>query len=342
MNFERFQILSILRHFHRAQSGAALTEFAITLPVYLMFTAGIISLYNIQKDAILTHQLASSHLWEEAIEVQTSYTSRLFPLGGAANSFSYYSDVGETWTIMNGFDSVTSGLGMYNESGVKAGGMDLIPGFNVSPDPKVNLAPDVMDKESHSFCLMNDNALQSCDLSVSGFAAAINSLLDLAGARPGLAAGIRYGIVGVYDDTAYKSLEMLDNNDPKARYTVMAPTMPEERLMAVALTRLEMSRGHDAYDKFVAFGTGQTDFSGGGSIDVPDLEDLEQCGDDAQAAAQEYDDCCDVCFICRSNARKKLDKIGDECGGDAGGGQGMVDQMGDLGWGDIGSGPGNN
>lgn len=282
---------------HRAQSGAALTEFAITLPVYLAFTVGILTLYNIQQDTLISQARASSSLWNEVIEAQTSYNpAHMVPIAGAAMSqVDYYNPIGDTFSVMSGLDTITAAGGIHFEGGTKAGTITAIPGFTLGVEPGARpiLTPDIMDSNSHAFCLVNDNLVEGisdCDTSFSGFSSTINSLLDIAGVRPGFAAGIRYGVVGAYDDESYESHHLLNNDDPKARFNTMVPTVSEERIWSVLLTRLEMGRGGN-YDSFVAFGIDAADFSGTDQIDTAEVTECQQ---NAQAAGEAYADCEDV------------------------------------------------
>lgn len=341
MNLSLTAIRSLITRFHRAESGAALTEFAITLPVYLFFTFGIINLYTIQQDKMISQARASSQLWTTAVEAQTSYNAaHIHPVSGAfVGQSNYYNPVGDTFSLMSGFDTVTSALGIHFEGATKAIAANAVPGFHTAVEPKVALS-EVMDPESVAFCMVNDRideGVRNCANSPSGFFSAINSVLGGAGAYPGIAAGIRYGVIGAYDDEAYSSHELLDNNDPKARFNVMVSTSPEERILSVLMTRLAMT-DYDPYEKFVAFGSGKADFSGAEGLDTPDLDQLtenaEQCAADAQRVGERMENCGNA--ICRARRRRDMRRVRRRCN-NSGGAESIIGDAGNLGWDDIGS-----
>lgn len=293
----------ILRSFHREQAGTALTEFVITMPVYLFFFSGIITLHQLQEVRLYSHQKTSAELWEKAVDMQTSYFSGgLSPGAGAINTGAYYAKANDLASITGALDTGDAALGMYFESGIKAGAIDNVPflNANITPEPKMNLAPDIMNEESHAHTLMNDRIFSIGSCNGSGIGNILCLVLSGTGARPSLAAGIRYGVVGAVDKTNYNT-PLFDNNNVKARYNVAAPTYPNERWEALALSRLEMSNGHDAYDELLEFGI----VSGSGSaprVKAPNQED-GNCGGnpgggDTEQCQQEYDAylaCMDTC-----------------------------------------------
>lgn len=272
-----FSIRQRLTSIHRTQDGTALTEFVITLPVYLIFFSGILTLHQLQEVRLFSHKKTSAELWEKAIDVQTSYFSaHMNPGTGAFVTGAYYADSGDLGATA-ALDTGDAALGMYWESGLKLKALALgAPIFNANfeYEPQTDLAPDVMNPSSHAYCLMNDRIGGRCGDSDGGgggsLGATISTLFDFGGARPGFAAGIRYGVVGAVDKSSY-AVPLFDNSRPKARYNVTAPTYPNERWEALALTRLEMSQGHDGYDELLEWGivTGSGSPSGVGQGSPP-------------------------------------------------------------------------
>lgn len=284
--------LQKLRAFHSAQSGTALTEFVITIPVYLIFFSGIITLYQIQEIRLFSQQSTSAELWKNAIKVQTKpvknetsendseFTDwRMVPGPAAAETAKYYAATNESLSVTGLLDTGTAAMGMYFDSGVKTEAINLIPllNANVSPDPQTDLASEIMHEGSHAYNLMNDQMLSNMNSGGGGILGIVSMALNATGARPGIAAGIRYGIVGAYDKTNY-GVAPFDNTKLKTRYAVSAPTKPSERWVALALSRIEMSVGHDGYDELLAFGIG----TGGGDkpdrVKAPNREN-HSCGD---------------------------------------------------------------
>lgn len=321
-NLFLFALPNLLRRLHSEQAGTALTEFAITLPVYLLFFAGIVSFHQVQQAALMSHQKASAELWKEAVHMQTTrFTDGYTPLAGVYNAADYYSRAGETFGIAHTIDTVTSVQGMYADSHYKVWAMDKVLLADLKSESK--LAPKVMNEKSHAYKLMDDR-VQAPSGGGSGVLRIVSMALDMTGARPAIAAGVRYGVVGGVDKDHY-DVPFFDNSRPKARYNASAPTYPEERWAALALTRIEMANTK-AYNELLAFGNhkfgtnkpprakapgvpdGPGNCDGGGGVEEMSEEEKafrEEC----QRRAEKYESCYNGCSgtfkrICRLRCKK--------------------------------------
>ncbi len=240
--------LGSLRRLHQSRSGTAMTEFAVTLPIYILFMIGILNLYNIHQEVLLSEQRASAELWEDAVGVQSGFpvSFEMTPGSGAISSASHYSSVGDFLSVANSIDSGTAAGGMYAESGLKVSAADLIPNVNVDPEPEFNLNQVVCDP-SFTSNLMNDRMLAG-QMDYDNFAGIASSVLNATGARPALGAGIRYGIVGGIDDHQFGSdsdasamgMTQAFGGDVQTDYSALAPTRPVDRIGTVGLARLEI------------------------------------------------------------------------------------------------------
>lgn len=89
-----------LRYFFRDQSGTAMTEFIITVPIFLFLFSGLLALGNISQGAVAAHTEAAAPFWREAYAAERqssrmsprgqSWTS--LPIGGAASMLSNYNN----------------------------------------------------------------------------------------------------------------------------------------------------------------------------------------------------------------------------------------------------------
>lgn len=72
------KMLSLLRGFDRDQRGTSLTEFVITLPVFIIIFAGVGSLTRMEKESVRTKLAAVRATWNEAIPVHNTKND-MFP-----------------------------------------------------------------------------------------------------------------------------------------------------------------------------------------------------------------------------------------------------------------------
>lgn len=243
-----------LRRLHRCDSGAALTEFAITLPVYVVFMVGIITMYEIHQGVLVSEQKAAANLWDDALDVQhRDYLPdlRATPASGAVNSGSFYNEVGDTWTVSSGLDMAAAG-GHYTDSGAKAGFASLIDPAAANPDPpggpRLRL-DQIICSPSHAETLMNDS------VSLNSFSGSWTNLLAATGVGQMMGSGIRYGIVSGIDETDFGSSDEIRayQAETQTSYNASAPTRPMERLYGVAMARMEIGT-EDAFEDTIAFG----------------------------------------------------------------------------------------
>lgn len=281
-------IQSVARQLRDEERATALTEFVIILPIFLVAFGGILSLYDAHETALRTHALASAELWKDVRPIQTSYKAvHMHPVAGAIDAGLHYNDTGQ-WGVMAAKDIGESIGGLYADSGGKASMAAVVE--NIGVDPKLTLSGVLGDNTSHTFNLMND-LIMAGQMQTGGWAQVTSSVLTQAGARPALAAGIRYGIGSSVVRKDFPSSPWLDGQ-AEAAYTAAAPPMPEERLLAVVLTRLEMGTV-DAYQEAGMPFTMVPEFGAADGISVPDAGELQQQSQECAQEAQEWAECRD-------------------------------------------------
>src|SRR5690554_5578457 len=297
-------IHSVARQLRNEEDGTALTEFVIILPIFLVAFGGILSLYDAHETALRTHALASAELWADVRPIQTSYKAQhMHPAAGAIDAGLHYADTGQ-WGVAAAKDITEALAGMYADSGGKVMLADMIE--EVGVEPKLTLSGIVENNNSHTFNLMNDQMLAG-EMNMQGFSGVASTILTQIGARPVLAAGIRYGIASSVVRTPFPANRRLLNGQVEAAYTAAAPPMPEERLMAVALTRLEMGTEAPLQEALMPF-TMIPKFESAGSIS--NSEELEQQSQECAQEAQEWAECRDKWGVFCTKDKP-------DCGGDA-------------------------
>ncbi|RAL24865.1 hypothetical protein DL240_01250 [Lujinxingia litoralis] len=266
-----------------------MTEFVIVLPLFLTAFVGITALYDAHETALRTHGLAAADLWADTRTIQTSYAAiNMHPAAGAIDAGLHYSDTGQ-WGVAAVKDVAEAAGGLYADSGAKAKLASFIE--NVGVNPKLTLSGILGDNTSHTFNLMNDQMMAG-QMQTGGWAQITSSILTQSGARPALAAGIRYGIGASVVRKEFSEHYWLSGQQAEAAYTAAAPTMPEERLLAVALTRLELGTTTAYQDAMMPF-TMIPEFDAASSVDVPNAEELDQQSQECAQKAQEWADCRD-------------------------------------------------
>lgn len=223
-----------LSRLHKAESGSAMTEFVIGLPIFILIFSGMGSLYSLNNSALLVRAEANSDLWRNA----EMGAGDIIPVA-AIGSVGSFGDI-----VQNG----ASALGIYADSGVKTViPLNLVPGSKPqSPCFTVGCALGGANSDYFSWGLLNDNAadgLMNGNISASGWANVISSALTVTGSRPAFAAGIRYGAVEGNAATKTVSIGQWGSFDLQpGKLDIPGITQPTHRALAVGLTRLEFAR----------------------------------------------------------------------------------------------------
>ncbi|TXD38904.1 hypothetical protein FRC98_00440 [Lujinxingia vulgaris] len=280
-------IQSVARQLRDEERATALTEFVIILPIFLVAFGGILSLYDAHETALRTHALASAELWKDVRPIQTSYKAQhMHPVAGAIDAGLHYNNTGQ-WSFAAAKDIGEALGGMYSDSGAKVSLAAIVEDVGVD-EVYMSLDGIVGNNNSHAFNLMNDRILAG-QMDMEGFSEIASTLLTKSGARPALAAGIRYGIGSSVVRKDFPSSPWL-SGQAEAAYTAAAPPMPEERLMAVALTRLEMGTEEPLQEALMPF-TMVPKFASAGSVQSGD--ELQEQGEECAQEAREWAECRD-------------------------------------------------
>ncbi len=107
----------VLSRFHRDERGTTLTEFVITLPLFIIIFAGVGTLTRMEKESVRTKLMAVRATWDEAMPVYGTKSS-IFP--GINHAYPSMAAINEFNTVMSntspGGDlaALASAFGMIN------------------------------------------------------------------------------------------------------------------------------------------------------------------------------------------------------------------------------------
>ncbi len=300
-----------LQRLHRDRRATALTEFAITLPVFMLFLSGIVTLYDLQQQALFTHQESVSELWERAVHIQETGPLDSAMSMAQGNPMSTLEDMGHM-SSASGAYSVNS---FYNEMGFgddwlgtttdnlsTLGGMHGDSGLKTEVFHQAGLTPNHW----------SDNSWPHQNVSDVGDSSALDTLMqdriDQGGFRPALAAGLRYGIAGGTADREFSVNDSLREYSAESLtgYNASAPTYPSERLAAVFFAWRHVS-GTDGYDNMIEFGITRV---GSGADSAGDVDDIATGNEECEAETQAWSDCVQN----QQDQGTSQDEIEDVCG----------------------------
>ncbi len=301
MNPIRF-VESILFRLRADESGSAMTEFVVGLPVFILIFGGMGMLYRLNNEILISKAKASADLWENADVGAGDF----IPILAAGDLLS-----GDFSTAAQ---NSTSALGIYSDSYVKT----LIP-LSTLPGTKPDEGCFTLDCEQigmtdeyFSGILLDDNMVNGLkgNLSADGWANGISSVLSVTGSRPAIVAGIRYG--GVEGESVSSSVSTPMFGDVEfetGNLDVPGITQPTWRGLGVLATRLEFATD-PVFNKQIPEFDSDFDF---------DQSDVPESQGECQQAMETYRGCIDSQPAGDSNKKKarackSLDPE-EQCGG---------------------------
>jgi hypothetical protein len=258
---------ALLKKF-RSESGSAMTEFVIGLPIFIMIFSGMGVLYRLNHESLIVKADANAQMWADA---EASMVG-MVPLVGAATSVGSIGDL---------FQNGLSGAGIYADSGVKVRiPKTLMPGA-VSVTPKLTIGGIMGTTDEYvSHRLLND--MVDPTWHGGGFVGAFNSIVQTSGAGPAIAAGMRYGAVDG-EATRSFSTKFGDLNFESGKLDVPMPNASVHRVAPVIMTRLALE-GTERYKKPIQVFDMSMNLNSEGREDI---EEMEEC----QQEAQDYQNC---------------------------------------------------
>ena len=271
--------LGLLRALHRDEAATTLTELVIILPIFVFMFSGILRIYKYEDLSVQAHASSYAQAMDQHANLQQAFVPdwSISPLTAAGNAALWHN--GTHGGMDRAADLVVDapiGLGHMTESRTKlllAGSeADIVEDAQLDPEKLFytvqDLAQEYMPEDTRNKfgfgpdhtgftnALMNDRldlgAVQDFDAGSPG--AALNSLMDIAGARPALAAGMRYGITRGKVDMTHESWLGREFLTQTATHGA-APPRPTSRFITFGVVRMTLAT-NEAYDNdILAFET---------------------------------------------------------------------------------------
>lgn len=302
----RFQPIRLaLSTLHRDQSGAAMTEFVITLPVWILLFAGVITMTKMGMNTVANQLDTQRKLWDGVFEASTGkvaahMTSATGGGEAAVESYRLAGVSGNPHVIATTANGVTmtalAGKGSWGESYARTKPFQYLPGADV---PNVHGSPGgaLRTGSGYPVQIVNDG-LANADWksgSGNGISKVINLFGDAlsgSGGLAALAAGIRYGEVYVENPSPPVGTLFGQNFTAMSHANILVAPSPltgaEADYLPLVLARF-VAEGEKNYSVMMNFGESEWDGDGGdGGYDFTDPnEQMQNDRDEARRQAEE-------------------------------------------------------
>ncbi len=273
--------MSLLKRFYQHEEGATMTEFVMTLPMFIFCFVGIVQLGLFSERSIKVWANAHRETFDPAVSVsQTRFSLvHMQPAVGAAYSgvglltgSKPLNQTGVQRGIVLAAETATYGgmalKGHWGESSMRTLPVDALVDMRWVEGKRTTNSNTIIGSSALARDLLDETS--SFSGSGGGALGAINALLSGSGARPAMAAGQRYGaVVGRATDSmtvAHRSVNM------SAHFNTLVPPFPLEGFEAGAVplgvVRLTME-SHSPYKEILGIRWSQP--YPGGSISVPTI-----------------------------------------------------------------------
>jgi len=308
IRFDKSVLTRISHGFHYNHSGAALTEFVITLPVWIILFAGLLGMGKFGLNTTANQLETQTKIWNSVITESDDAVHMTTVSGGldaGAKSGEVFTKEGSPNNITTGLNTLVmipglSGAGSWGESFGRTKLLEYVPLLDV---PSVKSGPDDVLAGGSGFPLkiVNDGGMGT-DFGAQSSASAFSKVLDYvgdvisgSGALAAVAAGNRYGEVYAESQsepikvwigasvTANSHANMLVGPSPLTGAT--ADYLP------FAMARL-IAEGEHNYAVMLNFGESEWQNDSGGSRDIGESpsDELEQGKQDSKDKREENEE----------------------------------------------------
>ena len=273
------RMFDIFRRLADDERGTTLTEFVMTLPIFVMIFIGILQLGTVTAHSVVVDARAYKETWDLAIPVSKEKVSlaHMTPASGGglavkAISYEHTRSSLQQGAVQAAELMTYQGLakdGTLGESYNRALPAEKVLNIgNLDGNLQSSLSPDLIGNSKYAKDLLNE----SVDFAASGSGALsqLNGFVTGAGIRPAIAAGMRYGaVVGeASDSTSWLNFPV----NYRAHFNTLVAPYPmgtaEDELTTTAVTRLTME-AQNPYAEVLGIAFEQPLSSE--SINVPDL-----------------------------------------------------------------------
>ncbi|GEM_PF-4555803 len=238
---------NILSKVHLNEKGAALTEFVIGLPIFLLIFSGIVSISQLSQAGIGTMVTANHKLWVASQEDSIANATPVAVVGGIGRD-ALFGDFKADSLLSTGAQAG----GIYFDAWAKNKVASIIPGApgeDVNPVRTIGEIHENFTDESPAQNLLDDNLLDpnvSAEMPKGEIGALLggiaNKLLNVSGVRLGFVTGIRYGERRVVQKEKKVVTSFGSYSIPEMSLSLPINTEPTHRVYAVTMVRLQHSQ----------------------------------------------------------------------------------------------------
>ncbi len=293
-------MISLLKRLHSLESdetGSAMTEFIIFLPVWGFLFAGIFALAELGMETTRVQLMANKQIWDKVIPI-TEYSNfdEHATIGAyftaTAKYGEYAANSANPSQALDGAEAIAFGVGgtggHWGESHARVLPYDALGIAEV--DDLTRTPSDIVGDQKYPNHIVDDSVTD--DLSVSGgFAEVLAEILTSSGAVHAAGAGIRYGAVfGEIENHEIKVAGGL-THDASAHYDILvapAPLTGFTTKMSFGIARL-LAETEDEYSVMMNYGDSEWEGNASGGTGGYNTGDANVQGqvDDAEERERE-------------------------------------------------------
>ncbi len=300
--FKRF-----LFHWNRDERAAAMTEFVIGLPIYILIFSGMGALYRLNEEGLKVRMTTVTQLTKNQ---KANHFKQFIPSVGALASVNNYADV---------FQNAPQARGMWRDSYNKVSLPYNALGGTIGVEPRskieeITLYSPTQGIGTFANDLLNDKGFMTpyngSSSGIGGIPQILMNVISGLGVPLAIGAGIRYGASeGNSQLTFTHPWTGTITYDPEIIDTP-APTASHHRIAPVAIARLETWTECPWDYEILRFNLPMASCGTNGSAgEEPPPDEATEC----QGQAEEYGDCLETCD---STPRDELDpprSLFDDC-----------------------------
>lgn len=245
------------RRLHEDRRGTSMTEFVITLPLFILLFEGIVVLGSLQREGTETKVKAAINLWNDSVKVQKSTIfnswndpgaiEHMHPFGGVTSTASNLGKLDPEWQVFEGAKAGRMATGgHYGESKFLVDDTQLSRITGHTPNTTSEYKWDATSHLNKPFATrqVNDGFADGEETSVSGGGGLgqLTSQFSLnfsAGVWQSQGAGIRYGSAWG-EEVQNVNIPMYGNTRMEAAYSALVAPRSKgewEEVISVAITR---------------------------------------------------------------------------------------------------------
>lgn len=244
--------------FNSNERGTTMTEFVMTLPMFILAFIGVIQLGHVSEISVRTWAKAHRNTFEVALlPSKVRWSPHMQPaVGGGIGAAtlglgSPNSTTGVQTAFYTASELSTYGLmawkGHWGESQSRTFLLDTVVDFRYVDSHVTMDSSDIIGDSEFAKALVDEEA-GNFSGSGGGALGAVNALISGTGVRPAIAAGMRYGAVGAWSDDTISVLGR--DVSTRASFNTLVPPFPLKDFEAAAVPTGIVRITMESYDPY--------------------------------------------------------------------------------------------